>query len=115
MGALMQIKDALSPSPSLHRAAAVGSSPGPLVLPADQAGLGRETLVAARNQFLSLAAGSKTLADTAKRPRGRAAIAHRVDPGKNSGPRPLASGINATLATAWGSTSTSTTSSIADA
>jgi multidrug efflux pump len=103
MGALMQIKDALAFAFAPPPLPELGSTQGLSFFLTDQAGLGRETLVAARNQFLGAAAGSKLLANM--RPNGledAPQLRIEIDPGKSAALGLLASDINATLATAWG-------------
>jgi multidrug efflux pump len=103
MGALMQIKDALAFAFAPPPLPELGSTQGLSFYLTDQAGLGRDALVAARNQFLGAAAGSKLLANM--RPNGledAPQLRIEIDPGKAAALGLLASDINATLATAWG-------------
>jgi multidrug efflux pump len=103
MGALMQIKDALAFAFAPPPLPELGSTQGLSLFLTDQAGLGREALVAARNQFLGAAAQSKLLANV--RPNGlqdAPQLRIDIDPGKAAALGLLASDINATLATAWG-------------
>jgi multidrug efflux pump len=103
MGALMQIKDALAFAFAPPPLPELGSTQGLSFFLTDNAGLGRETLVAARNQFLGAAAQSKSLANV--RPNGledAPQLRIRIDPDKSAALGLLASDINATLGTAWG-------------
>jgi multidrug efflux pump len=103
MGALMQIKDAFAFAFAPPPLPELGSTQGLAFFLTDNAGLGRETLLAARNQFLGAAAQSKSLANV--RPNGledAPQLRIIVDPTKAASLGLLASDINATLATAWG-------------
>ena len=103
MGALMQIKDAFAFAFAPPPLPELGSTQGLAFFLTDNAGLGRETLLAARNQFLGAAAQSKSLANV--RPNGledAPQLRIIVDPTKAASLGLLSSDINATLATAWG-------------
>ena len=103
MGALMQIKDAFAFAFAPPPLPELGTTQGFVFYLTDNAGLGREALVAARNQFLGAAAQSKILANV--RPNGledAPQLRIRIDPGKSAALGLLASDINATLGTAWG-------------
>ncbi|NJD32159.1 MAG: efflux RND transporter permease subunit [Gammaproteobacteria bacterium] len=103
MGALMQIKDAMAFAFAPPPLPELGSTQGLSFYLTDQAGLGRDALVAARNQFLGAAAQSKLLAGV--RPNGledAPQLRIDIDPGKAAALGLLASDINSTLATAWG-------------
>ena len=103
MGALMQIKDALAFAFAPPPLPELGSNQGLSFFLTDQAGLGREVLLAARNQLLGAAAESKLLANV--RPNGledAPQLRIEIDPGKAAALGLLSSDINATLATAWG-------------
>ncbi|RZA19276.1 MAG: efflux RND transporter permease subunit, partial [Lysobacteraceae bacterium] len=104
MGALMQIKDAMAfvfPPPAMPE---LGTAAGFTLFLKDNSGQGHDALVAARNQLLGMAAQSKRL--VAVRPNGQDDTPQfRVDVDQA---RATALGlsidtINATLATAWGS------------
>ncbi len=69
MGALMQIKDAMAFAFAPPPIPELGSATGFDFFLKDNAGLGHDALVAARNQFLGLAAQSKLLANV--RPNGQ--------------------------------------------
>ena len=103
MGALMQIKDAMvfafSPPPMPE----LGTSTGFTFYMQDNAGLGHEALLAARNQFLGMAAQSKLL--TAVRPNGMEDTPQLrvvVDPQQAESLGVPVGAINSTLAVAWG-------------
>jgi multidrug efflux pump len=103
MGALMQIKDALAFAFAPPPLPELGSNQGLSFFLTDQAGLGRDALIAARNQFLGAAAASKVLANV--RPNGledAPQLRIEIDSGKSAALGLLASDINSTLATAWG-------------
>jgi multidrug efflux pump len=103
MGALMQIKDAFAFAFAPPPLPELGSTQGLAIFLTDNAGLGREALVAARNQFLGMAAQSKSLANV--RPNGledAPQLRIIIDPTKAASLGLLASDINSTLATAWG-------------
>ena len=83
MGALMQIKDAFAFAFAPPPLPELGTTQGFVFYLTDNAGLGREALVAARNQFLGAAAQSKMPRQRpAERPRGCAAAAHQDRPGQ---------------------------------
>ena len=103
MGALMQIKDAMvfafapPPMPEL------GTSTGFSFFLQDNAGLGHEALMAARNQFLGMASQSTMLAGV--RPNGMEDTPQLrvvVDPEKAEALGLPVAAINSTLAVAWG-------------
>jgi multidrug efflux pump len=99
----MQIKDALAFAFAPPPLPELGSTQGLSFFLTDNAGLGRDTLVAARNQFLGAAAESKSLANV--RPNGMEdapQLRIQIDPDKSAALGLLASDINATLGTAWG-------------
>ena len=103
MGALMQIKDAFAFAFAPPPLPELGTSQGFVFYLTDNAGLGREALVAARNEFLGVAAQNRLLANV--RPNGledAPQLRIKVDPGKSAALGLLASDINATLGTAWG-------------
>jgi multidrug efflux pump len=103
MGALMQIKDAFAFAFAPPPLPELGSTQGLAFFLTDNAGLGREALVAARNQFLGMAAESKSLANV--RPNGledAPQLRILIDPARAASLGLLASDINSTLATAWG-------------
>jgi multidrug efflux pump len=103
MGALMKIKDALAfafPPPPLPE---LGTSAGFVLYLTDNAGLGHEALIQARNQFLGAAMQSKLLANV--RPNGQDDAPQfriLVDPKKASALGVPIQDISTTLATAWG-------------
>ncbi len=104
MGALMQIKDAFAfvfappPMPEL------GTATGFVFYLKDNAGLGHEALVAARNQFLGAAAQSPRLSNV--RPNGQddtPQLRIDIDHAKAGALGLSINEINATLSAAWGS------------
>jgi multidrug efflux pump len=104
MGALMQIKDAFAfvfappPMPEL------GTATGFVFFLKDNAGLGHDALVAARNQFLGAAAQSPVLSNV--RPNGQddtPQLRVDIDHAKASALGLSIDAINATLSAAWGS------------
>jgi multidrug efflux pump len=103
MGALMQIEDAFAFAFAPPPLPELGSTQGLAFFLTDNAGLGREALVAARNQFLGAAAQSKLLANV--RPNGledAPQLRIRTDSGKAAALGLRSSDINATLGVAWG-------------
>lgn len=104
MGALSQIKDAMVFAfypPAIRE---LGNAAGFNLQLVDQAGLGHDALMAARNQFLGAAAQSPLL--TAVRPNGLDDVPQYkvdVDQEKASALGISLSDINTTLQTAWGS------------
>ena len=103
MGALMQIKDARAfafPPPPVPE---LGLANGYAFFLKDNAGLGHETLLAARNQFLGAAAQSQLLANV--RPNGQEdtpQLRLQVDVQKAAALGVSMATINSTLATTWG-------------
>ncbi|GAB3751039.1 efflux RND transporter permease subunit [Lysobacter olei] len=104
MGALMQIKDAMAfvfPPPAMPE---LGTAAGFTFFLKDNTGQGHQALVAARNQLLGAASQSKKL--VAVRPNGQDDTPQfrvDVDQAKASALGLSIDQINATLATAWGS------------
>lgn len=104
MGALSSIKDAMVFAFYPPAMIELGNASGFSFQVLDQAGLGHESLVGARNQFLGMAAGNAKLMGV--RPNGLADVpAYKVDVDqeKASALGLSISEINATLQTAWGS------------
>ncbi len=103
MGALMQIKDARAfafPPPPVPE---LGLANGYAFFLKDNVGLGHTALMAARNQFLGMAAQSKLLANV--RPNGQEdtpQLRLKVDVQKAAALGVPMSTINGTLAVAWG-------------
>jgi multidrug efflux pump len=103
MGALMQIEDALAFAFAPPPLPELGSTQGLAFFLTDNAGLGRETLLAARDQFLGAAAQNELLANV--RPNGledAPQLRIRTDSGKAAALGLRSSDINATLGVAWG-------------
>ena len=104
MGALMQIKDAMAfvfPPPAMPE---LGTAAGFTFFLKDNTGQGHEALVNARNQLLGAAAQSKSLVGV--RPNGQDDTPQfrvDVDEAKATALGLSMDQINATLATAWGS------------
>jgi multidrug efflux pump len=104
MAALGQIKDAFIfafPPPAIPE---LGTASGYTFFLKDNSGQGHEALLAARNQLLGLAAGSKKLANV--RPNGQEDTPQfriDIDVAKASSLGLSIDQINTTLATAWGS------------
>jgi multidrug efflux pump len=103
MGALSQIKDALAFAFAPPAMPELGTAAGFSFFIQDNAGLGHEALLAARNQFLGMAAQNGMLANV--RPNGQDDTPEfRIDIDMAKAAAlglPIAS-INATLAAAWG-------------
>jgi len=104
MAALGQIKDAFIfafPPPAIPE---LGTASGYTFFLKDNSGQGHEALVAARNQLLGLAAGSKKLANV--RPNGQEdtpQFRSHIDAAKATSLGLSIDQINGTLAAAWGS------------
>jgi multidrug efflux pump len=104
MAALGQIKDAFIfafPPPAIPE---LGTASGYTFFLKDNSGQGHEALLAARNQLLGLAAGSKKLANV--RPNGQEDTPQfriDIDVAKASSLGLSIDQVNTTLATAWGS------------
>jgi len=103
MGALMQIKDAMAFAFAPPPVPELGTASGFDFFLKDNAGLGHDALVAARNQFLGMAAQSKLLANV--RPNGQEDTPQfqiDVDTQRASTLGLSMSDVNTTLSTAWG-------------
>ena len=103
MGALMQIKDAMAFAFAPPPIPELGTAGGFDFFLKDNAGLGHDALVAARNQFLGMAAQSKLLANV--RPNGMEDMPQfhiDVDMQRASTLGLSMSDVNDTLSTAWG-------------
>jgi multidrug efflux pump len=103
MGALSQIKDAFAFAFVPPAMPELGISAGFAFYLKDNAGLGHEALVAARNQFLGAAAQSKLLANV--RPNGQEdspQLRIDVDEEKAAALGLSLADVNATLSAAWG-------------
>ena len=104
MAALSQIKDAMVFAFAPPAMPELGTAAGFTFYLKDNAGLGHEALVAARNQFLGAAGQNKLLANV--RPNGQEdtpQLRLDIDKEKASALGLSIANINATLATAWGS------------
>jgi multidrug efflux pump len=105
MGAFQQIREALVFAFVPPAVIELGTSSGFNLQLQDRAGLGHEALVAARNQFLGLAAQDKRL--TGVRPNGQEDVAEyqlQIDHAKAGALGVQVGAINDTLSTAWGGT-----------
>ena len=105
MGAFQQIKEAMAFAFVPPAVIELGTSSGFNVQLQDRAGLGHEALIAARNQFLGLAAQDKRLVGV--RPNGQDDVAEyqlQIDYAKAGALGVAVEDINETLNTAWGST-----------
>ena len=105
MGAFSQIREAMVFAFVPPAVLELGTSSGFNVMLQDRAGLGHDALVAARNQFLGLAAQDKRLVGV--RPNGQDDVAEyalRIDHAKAGALGIAVADINDTLATAWGGT-----------
>src|SRR5690606_30751283 len=103
MGALGQIKDAFVFAFSLPAMPELGTATGFTFFLQDNAGLGHDALMEARNQFLGMAAQSPVLVNV--RPNGlddTPQLRIDVDHAKASALGLSIAEINATLATSWG-------------
>ena len=103
MGTLMQIKDAMAFAFAPPPIPELGSASGFDFFLKDNAGLGHDALVAARNQFLGMAAQSKLLANV--RPNGQDDTPQfhiDVDRERASSLGLSLTDVNSTLSTAWG-------------
>jgi multidrug efflux pump len=103
MGALMQIKDAFAFAFAPPPLPELGISAGFVFFLKDNAGLGHEALIQARNQFLGAAMQDKLLTNV--RPNGQDDAPQfriDVDPRKASALGVSIQDISTTLATAWG-------------
>jgi len=103
MGALMQIRDAMAFAFAPPPIPELGTAGGFDFFLKDNAGLGHDALVAARNQFLGMAAQSKRLANV--RPNGMDDTPQfhiDVDTQRAAALGLSISDVNATLSTAWG-------------
>jgi multidrug efflux pump len=103
MGAFSQIKEAMVFAFVPPAVLELGTSTGFNVQLQDRAGLGHDALIAARNQFLGMAAQDKRLVGV--RPNGQEDIPEfllEVDHAKAGALGVAVSDINETLATAWG-------------
>jgi len=103
MGAFMQYRDATAFAFAPPAVPGLGTSSGFDVYLQDQAGIGRDALVAARNQFLGAAGQDARLA--AVRPNGledAAQLRLDVDTAKAGALGVTVSDINSLLSTAWG-------------
>ncbi|MCW8829272.1 MAG: efflux RND transporter permease subunit, partial [Gammaproteobacteria bacterium] len=103
MGALSQIKDAMVFAFAPPAMPELGTSTGFAMFLKDNANLGHETLLAARNQFLGMAGESSLLVNV--RPNGqedRPQFRLEVDTEKAAALGLLIDDINATLRAAWG-------------
>src|SRR5690606_5562768 len=100
---LSRIKDALAFAFAPPAMPELGTSAGFVFYLKDNAGLGHDTLVAARNQFLGMAAQSPLLVNV--RPNGQEdtpQLAIDIDTAKASALGVPVSRINSTLSAAWG-------------
>jgi multidrug efflux pump len=105
MGAFQQIREAMVFAFVPPAVLELGTSTGFNVMLQDRAGLGHDALIAARNQFLGLAAQDKRL--VAVRPNGQDDVAEyqlEIDHAKAGALGVAVADINDTLATAWGGT-----------
>ncbi|HWS14521.1 MAG TPA: efflux RND transporter permease subunit [Rhodocyclaceae bacterium] len=105
MGAFQQIREALVFAFVPPAVIELGTSSGFNLQLQDRAGLGHEALVAARNQFLGLAAQDKRLVGV--RPNGQEDVAEyqlQIDHAKAGALGVQVAAINDTLSTAWGGT-----------
>ncbi|MFZ5620915.1 MAG: efflux RND transporter permease subunit [Pseudomonadota bacterium] len=105
MGAFQQIKEAMAFAFVPPAVIELGTSSGFNVQLQDRAGLGHEALIAARNQFLGLAAQDRRLVGV--RPNGQDDVAEyqlQIDYAKAGALGVAVEDINETLNTAWGST-----------
>ncbi|MFP5504857.1 MAG: efflux RND transporter permease subunit [Gammaproteobacteria bacterium] len=105
MGAFQQIKEAMAFAFVPPAVIELGTSSGFNVQMQDRAGLGHEALIAARNQFLGLAAQDPRLVGV--RPNGQDDVAEyqlQIDYAKAGALGVSVADINDTLSTAWGST-----------
>jgi multidrug efflux pump len=103
MGALMQIKDAMAFAFAPPPIPELGTATGFDFFMTDNAGLGHDALVAARNQLLGMAAQSKLLANV--RPNGQddqPQFHVDVDTQRAAALGVSVADINSTLSTAWG-------------
>ncbi len=103
MGAFAQIKEAMVFAFVPPAVLELGTSTGFNVQLQDRAGLGHDALIAARNQFLGMAAQDKRLVGV--RPNGQEDIPEfllEVDHAKAGALGVAVADINETLATAWG-------------
>jgi multidrug efflux pump len=103
MGAFQQIREAMVFAFVPPAVLELGTSTGFNVQLQDRAGLGHEALVAARNQFLGLAAQDKRLVGV--RPNGQEDVAEYqldIDHAKAGALGVAVADINDTLSTAWG-------------
>jgi multidrug efflux pump len=103
MGALMQIKDAMAFAFAPPPIPELGIAGGFDFFLKDNAGLGHDALVAARNQFLGMAAQSKLLANV--RPNGQEDTPQfhiDVDMKRAAALGLSIADVNTTLSTAWG-------------
>ena len=103
MGALMQIKDAMAFAFAPPAIPELGTASGFDFFLKDNAGLGHDALVAARNQLLGLAAQSKLLANV--RPNGQDDTPQfhiDVDRQRAASLGLSIADVNSTLSTAWG-------------
>ncbi len=105
MGAFQQIKEAMVFAFVPPAVIELGTSSGFNVQLQDRAGLGHDALIAARNQFLGLAAQDARLVGV--RPNGQDDVAEyqlQIDYAKAGALGVAVEDINTTLNTAWGST-----------
>jgi len=105
MGAFQQIKEAMAFAFVPPAVIELGTSSGFNVQMQDLAGLGHEALIAARNQFLGLAAQDARLVGV--RPNGQDDVAEyqlQIDYAKAGALGVAVEDINTTLNTAWGGT-----------
>ena len=103
MGSLSQIKDALAFAFAPPAMPELGTSAGFVFFLKDNAGLGHDALVQARNQFLGAAAQSPLLVNV--RPNGQddtPQFALDIDTAKAAALGISIASINSTLSTAWG-------------
>ena len=103
MGQFMQFRDAMAFAFAPPAVLELGNANGFDAYLQDQAGLGRETLMAARNQFLGMAAQDKRL--VAVRPNGledAPQLRLDIDTAKAGALGLSVTDINSMLATAWG-------------
>ena len=103
MGALMQVKDAMAFAFAPPPIPELGTASGFDFFLKDNAGLGHDALVAARNQFLGLASQSKLLANV--RPNGQDDTPQfhiDVDRERAAALGLSIADVNSTLSTAWG-------------
>jgi hydrophobe/amphiphile efflux-1 (HAE1) family protein len=103
MGQFMQFRDAMAFAFAPPAVLELGNANGFDVYLQDQAGVGRETLMAARNQFLGMAAQDKRL--MAVRPNGledAPQLRLDIDTAKAGALGLSVSDINSLLSTAWG-------------